>query len=363
MTNKNQSTVNVPNQIFNKPPVIHSPVDVPPNKLDQKIGEQSTQKCPNFCKESGFWILPLKYGVEGKGVEVPKLPENLKKDYANLELSNFNYVAEMVTNGFIYVCIKRAGQAKAEWLGYTPSIKGYMSRFDVTKQLDTDKIPVEPACNTVGHKEVASIITLPSKGNKIISAYLLYTHVQLSTNKMQEYEKNAENYATNGKWQKINPHQWSNSQNANNCLSAKSLNSVYKTSTFDSNRWKNINGVFNKNPKLCAALVLHDPIGITKKLNEERNSRFEGLMSFLSKGNNQHKLESSQMINTLKFSLEHKLINQSLYAKSKQVNQSIKLRFAQDKIPIFSTNIDQREYSKEVDDIWNKASEAEKKKQ
>ncbi|MDM1302255.1 T6SS effector BTH_I2691 family protein [Acinetobacter indicus] len=335
--------------------------------------KQNAEKCSNFCKESGFWILPLKYGIEKKGINVPILPESLKKDYSGLQLNNFNYVAQMVTEGFIYVCIKRQGQAKADWLGYRATKNGYMSYFNVTKPVESD-VPNEFACHKEGHSAMASVITLPNKnGKKIIAAYLLFTHDQISTNKIKEYESNAEAYAKNKKWQKIDPNQWEGSQKSDNCLSANGLQYIYNSNKFNAKneqkgknvnqgRWEIIKGVFQSKPKFCAALVLHDPIGITKKLNESRNAQFSSLMKFLSEGNNQHKFESSQTVDSLQTIIENKLIRQNLTANVNMNDQTIKLIYAKDKIPQFATNIDQREYQKRVNEIWEKASEAEKKK-
>lgn len=342
------------------------------NKQNSKA-KQNAEKCSNFCKENGFWILPLKYGIEKKGINVPVLPESLKKDHAGLQLTNFNYVAQMVTEGFIYVCIKRQGQTKADWLGYRATKHGYMSYFNVTKPVEAD-VPNEFACQQNGHSAMASVITLPNKsGKKIIAAYLLLTHDQISTKKMQEYENNADTYAQNKRWQKIDPNQWEANQKSDNCLSVNGLKNVYKSNGFNANnqksgknvnagRWETINGVFKKTPNLCVALVLHDPIGITKKLNEERNAQFGSLMKYLAEGSNQHKFESSQTVDSLQTIIENKLIRQNLEASVAVNEQTIKMIYAKGKIPQFSTNIDQREYQKKVNEIWEKASAAEKKK-
>lgn len=335
--------------------------------------KQNGERCSNFCKQDGFWILPLKYGIERKNVSVPTLPETLKKDYSGLQLNNFNYVAQMVTEGFIYVCIKRQGQAQADWLGYRATKHGYMSYFNVTKPLESDE-PVEFACHKSGHSAVASVITLPNKvGKKIIAAYLLFTHDLISTKKREEYESNADSYAQSKKWQKIDPNQWKASQKSDNCLSLNELHYIYNSSNFNAKngqkgknvsdgRWEIIKGVFKSKPNFCAAMVLHDPIGITKKLNESRNAQFASLMKFLAEGKNQHKFESSQTVDSLQTIIENKLIRQNLDANVDMNNQTIKLIYAKDKIPQFGTNIDQREYQKRVNEIWERASEAEKKK-
>jgi hypothetical protein len=52
--------------------------------------------------------------------------------------------------------------------------------------------------------------------------------------------------------------------------------------TYGSNRWGAINKKFSEKPKEHIGIALYDPIGITSKLNEDRNIlSFKGVDDFL----------------------------------------------------------------------------------
>jgi hypothetical protein len=112
-------------------------------------------------------------------------------------------------------------------------------------------------------------------------------------------------------------------------------------------------------------MALYDPVGITKKLNDSRNSQFGKLTKYLAKNekniSNEHRLQSSQLVDSIKIVVENKLINQQLSARSQVADLATKLEYAKDKIPKLGS-MDQREYLNKVQDIWDRAPAAEKDK-
>ena len=73
------------------------------------------KECTNFCRESGFSILPLIYSA--RQYVKHSLPVNLGKNVSDtIKLKKSKYTVSMINNGFIYLYFKRKG--KVEWKGY-----------------------------------------------------------------------------------------------------------------------------------------------------------------------------------------------------------------------------------------------------
>ncbi|EKU58215.1 hypothetical protein ACINWC323_1081 [Acinetobacter sp. WC-323] len=320
---------------------------------------QAQKECSNFCRKTGFNILPLRYTVVSNAA--PALPATLGKNVKEIQLSHFKYAVEMIDTGYIYRLVKRASGA-LEWAGYLVTPKGHLSYFPVGKE--APKSVPEFACKGAGHSVNSSLITLESNPkDEAKIAYLIHTHDPISKLKLKEYEKNAEKFVTEGKWQKFIV---GGGAAQAHCLATANLkNSIYNVKSFGTGRIDQILKKFAQEPNNVACMALYDPIGITLKLNESRNARFEKLTKYIAekdnKTTNEHKLHSSQLVDSIKIIIENKLINQGLSTNTLQADLSTKLIFAQGKIPLFGS-MDQRDYQSKVNEIWDRASPQEKEK-
>ena len=320
---------------------------------------QAQKECSNFCRKTGFNILPLRYTVVSSAA--PALPATLGKNVKEIQLSHFKYAVEMIDTGYIYRLVKRASGA-LEWAGYLVTPKGHLSYFPVGKE--APKSVPEFACKGAGHNVNSSLITLESNPkDEAKIAYLIHTHDPISKLKLKEYEKNAEKFVTEGKWQKFIV---GGGAAQAHCLATANLkNSIYNVKSFGTGRIDQILKKFAQEPNNVACIALYDPIGITLKLNESRNARFEKLTKYIAekdnKTTNEHKLNSSQLVDSIKIIVENKLINQGLSTNTLQADLSTKLIFAQGKIPFFGS-MDQRDYQSKVNEIWDRASPQEKEK-
>jgi len=320
---------------------------------------QVQKECSNFCRKTGFNILPLRYTVVSS--TAPALPATLGKNVKEIQLSHFKYAVEMIDTGYIYRLVKRASGA-LEWAGYLVTPKGHLSYFPVGKE--APKSVPEFACKGAGHSVNSSLITLESNPkDEAKVAYLIHTHDPMSKLKLKEYEKNAEKFVTEGKWQKFIV--GSGAAQAH-CLTAANLkNSSYNAKIFGTGRIDQILKKFVQEPNNVACMALYDPIGITLKLNDSRNARFEKLTKYIAekdnKTTNEHKLNSSHLIDSIRIIIENKLINLGLSTNNLQVDLGTKLIFSQGKIPRFSS-MDNRDYQRKVNEIWDQASSQEKEK-
>ncbi|MHA3981802.1 T6SS effector BTH_I2691 family protein [Acinetobacter venetianus] len=320
---------------------------------------QVQKECSNFCRKMGFNILPLRYTVVTS--TAPALPATLGKNVKEIQLSHFKYAVEMIDTGYIYRLVKRASGA-LEWAGYLVTPKGHLSYFPVGKE--APKSVPEFACKGAGHSVNSSLINLESNPkDEVKIAYLIHTHDPMSKLKLKEYENNAEKFAAEGKWQKFIVE---GGVAQAHCLAASNVkNSIYNVKSFGAGRIDQILKKFAQEPNNVACMALYDPIGITLKLNASRNARFEKLTKYIAekdnKTTNEHKLHSSQLVDSIKIVIENKLINQGLSTNTLQADLSAKLIFAQDKIPLFGS-MDQRDYQSKVNEIWDRASPQEKEK-
>ncbi|KYQ85329.1 hypothetical protein AWW72_05050 [Acinetobacter sp. NRRL B-65365] len=320
---------------------------------------QAQKECSNFCRKTGFNILPLRYTVV-RGT-VPALPATLGKNVKEIQLSHFKYAVEMIDTGYIYRLVKRASGA-LEWAGYLVTPKGHLSYFPVGKE--APKSVPEFACKGAGHNFNSSVISVESNPkDEAKIAYIIHTHVPMSKSKLSEYEKNAEKFVSEGKWQKVLISAGSTQEH---CIAAGQFKTtVYNIKSFGENRIDATLNKFKNEPKSLACMALYDPVGITRKLNESRNSQFGKLTKYLAKNeekiSNEHRLQSSQLVDSIKMVVENKLINQQLSARSQVVDLTAKLEYAKDKIPKFGS-MDQREYLSKVQEIWDRAPVAEKDK-
>lgn len=320
---------------------------------------QAQKECSNFCRKKGFNILPLRYTVVKDNP--PTLPATLGKNVKDIQLSHLKYAVEMIDTGYIYRLVKRTSGA-LEWAGYKVTPNGHLSYFPVGKE--APKSVPEFACKGAGHSFNSSVIAVESNPkDEAKIAYIIHTHVPMSKAKISEYEKNAEKFVSEGKWQKVLISAGSTQEH---CIAAGQFKTtVYNIKSFGENRIDATLNKFKNEPKSLACMALYDPVGITRKLNESRNSQFGKLTKYLAKNeekiSNEHRLQSSQLVDSIKMIVENKLINQQLSARSQVADLTAKLEYAKDKMPKFGS-MDQREYLSKVQEIWDRAPTAEKDK-
>jgi len=297
-----------------------------PSKISQQAAASTTQNkkipvtqvsdkpCPNFCRPTGINILPLKYSVARVGGK--PLPAQLGINVTNVPLKEYKYTVRMIDSGYIYLLIKRKS-GKKEWVAYITNKKGFHQEFPLGS-----KAPIVASdfnCNKAGHSANASLITIPSVNNdEAQMVYLLHAHAPLTQKMRTQFEKNADQYATSGYWQKIDVAKGATQQH---CLSNTQLSTVATPlETYGSNRWGAINKKFSEKPKEHIGIALYDPIGITSKLNEDRNIlSFKGVDDFLKEKkngfSNEHKLQTMTLIDNIESTLKQNLIS----AKFKQI--------------------------------------------
>nr|WP_174506486.1 T6SS effector BTH_I2691 family protein [Acinetobacter sp. Marseille-Q1620] len=329
-----------------------------PNNAKNIPLKEAAQKCTNFCRSEGVFILPLRYTVIR--TNAPALPATLGSDVKDVAISHFKYGVEMIDTGYIYRLLKRKS-GKTEWAGYKVTAKGFLSYFVVGKPAPVTVS--EFACKSAGHNFNASMIVIEDNpSDKAQTAYIIHTHVPLSPNKIKEYEKNAEAYAKDGKWQKFDVTSWAGGNTMQtHCLNGSQLNSINNyMGSFGSGRVAAFNKNFKEIPKKYAAMALYDPIGITTKLNNLRNSEFKPVMDFLAKKegqfSNEHRLHSSQCIDSIKICLENRLITERIVLNNDAVKSAVLMTGMND----LPSRIDDGMMEWELQKIWDRRSPEEK---
>lgn len=291
-----------------------------PSKISQQAAASTTQnnkipvtqmskkECTNFCRPTGINILPLKYSVARLGVK--PLPAQLGGNVTNVPLKEYKYTVRMIDSGYIYLLIKRKS-GKKEWVAYITNKKGFHQEFPIGSKAPI--VAQDFACNKAGHSANASLITIPSVNNDDAqTVYLLHAHAPLTKKIREKFEKNADQYATSGYWQKIDVTKGAVQQH---CLSSAQLSAVaLPLESYGSARWGAINKKFSEKPKEHIGVALYDPIGITSKLNEDRNIlSFKGVDSFLKENkdgfSNEHKLQTMTLIDNIESTLKQNLIS------------------------------------------------------
>ncbi|KXZ63783.1 hypothetical protein AVENLUH5627_03229 [Acinetobacter venetianus] len=300
-----------------------------PSKISQQAAASTTQnnkipvtqvakkECTNFCRPTGINILPLKYSVARLGVK--PLPAQLGANVTNVVLKEYKYTVRMIDSGYIYLLIKRKS-GKKEWVAYITNKKGFHQEFPIGSKAPL--VAQDFACNKAGHSANASLITIPSVNNDDAqTVYLLHAHAPLSQKMRAQFEKNADQYATSGYWQKIDVAKGATQQH---CLSGAQLTTIAMAlDSYGSARWGAINKKFSEKPKEHIGVALYDPIGITSKLNEDRNIlSFQGIDSFLKEDkdgfSNEHKLQTMTLIDNMK----QNLVANSIQAKFKIIDSN-----------------------------------------
>lgn len=291
-----------------------------PSKISQQAAASTTQnnkipvtqmskkECTNFCRPTGINILPLKYSVARLGVK--PLPAQLGANVTNVPLKEYKYTVRMIDSGYIYLLIKRKS-GKKEWVAYITNKKGFHQEFAIGSKAPI--VAQDFACNKAGHSANASLITIPSVNNDDAqTVYLLHAYAPLTKKMREKFEKNADQYATSGYWQKIDVTKGAVQQH---CLSSAQLSAVaLPLESYGSARWGAINKKFSEKPKEHIGVALYDPIGITSKLNEDRNIlSFKGVDSFLKENkdgfSNEHKLQTMTLIDNIESTLKQNLIS------------------------------------------------------
>lgn len=269
------------------------------------------KKCSTFCRSEGFHILPLRYAITQKNAS--SMPANLGDKVKNISLTHSKYVVEMLDSGYVYQLILRTS-GKKEWWAYKVKPLGYLSLFPIGKEAPVT-VP-EFACQSANHKFNGSVITVLNNPNDLEkTTYILYSHVELTQNKIKELENNPNGFASKGIWQKIDIAAWKGGTHSQpHCLNNTNL----KSSIFNINRFgdriSQALKQFDALPNEYAGIALFDPIGISVNLNDYRNEAYISVDEFLalkdrSGLSNQRKLDAVQRIDTLKGSLNQKLEN------------------------------------------------------
>ncbi|WPP68865.1 T6SS effector BTH_I2691 family protein [Acinetobacter pittii] len=318
---------------------------------------QAQKECSNFCRKKGFNILPVRYTVVKDNP--PALPASLGKNVKDIQLSHLKYAVEMIDTGYIYRLVKRTSGA-LEWAGYKVTPNGHLSYFPVGKE--APKSVPEFACKGAGHSFNSSVIAVESNPkDEAKIAYIIHTHVPMSKAKISEYEKNADKFVTEGKWQKILINGGSAQEH---CIAASQFKTtVYNLNSFGKNRIDATLNKFKDEPKSLACMALYDPVGITRKLNTLRNSEFKKVMDFLAKKEgdftNEHRLHSSQCIDSIKICLENRLLNERSQL-STQVTKSQVLMGLWDELPKNLSDADDINY--ELEKIYKRKSKEEQER-
>jgi hypothetical protein len=318
---------------------------------------QAQKECSNFCRKKGFNILPVRYTVVKD--DPPALPATLGKNVKDIQLSHLKYAVEMINTGYIYRLVKRTSGA-LEWAGYKVTPNGHLSYFPVGKE--APKSVPEFACKGAGHSFNSSVIAVESNPkDEAKIAYIIHTHVPMSKAKISEYEKNADKFVTEGKWQKILINGGSAQEH---CIAASQFKTtVYNLNSFGKNRIDATLNKFKDEPKSLACMALYDPVGITRKLNTLRNSEFKKVMDFLAKKDgdftNEHRLHSSQCIDSIKICLENRLLNERSQL-STQTTKNIVLMGLGNELPKNLTDADDINY--ELEKIYKRKSKAEQER-
>lgn len=327
-----------------------------PANVQNNSPGQSQKEC-SFCRKTGFNILPLRYTVV-RG-NAPALPATLGKNVKDIQLSHFKYAVEMIDTGYIYRLVKRVSGA-LEWAGYLVTPKGHLSYFPVGK-VAPKSVP-EFACKGVGHNFNSSVISVESNPkDEAKIAYIIHTHVPMSKAKLSEYEKNAEKFVTEGKWQKV---LISAGNTQEHCIAAGQFKTtVYNINSFGENRINATLNKFKNEPKSLACMALYDPVGITRKLNSLRNSEFKSVMEYLAKKEgaftNEHRLHSSQCIDSIKICLENRLLSEKNQLSAQLTKDAI-LRSLINELPKNLTDADDINY--ELEKIYKRKSKEEQER-
>lgn len=274
---------------------------------NKKTAAQNAKECSNFCRSKGFNIVPLRYSVVIGKAKV--LPATLGKNVKDVPLSNFSYTVEMLNTGYIYCLTKRAKSGfKGNWSGYKVTPKGFLSYFNVEKTKPAPVNVAEFACQNAGHHLAASVITIEEiPSDPASEAYLIFSHAPISDVKRAEYQKNADQFVAEGKWQKV---KIGGGSNQAHCFGESQIDSaIHNKYTFGENRLKLMKSKFQQFPKAFVCMGLYDAIGITRVLNNTRNDlsfkKVKGFLDAKDKDNisNDHKLHTMLTIDGLEEAL------------------------------------------------------------
>lgn len=280
--------------------------------------KQNANKCSSFCRVKGFNIVPLRYSVTLD--KKNPLPSNLGKNVKDIALSKFGYTVEMVNNGYIYCLTKRAKSGfKGNWSGYKVTPKGFLSYFVVEKNKPAPADVNEFACQNASHQFAGSVITIEERtSDPATEAYIIYTQAPMSDAKRAEYEKSADAFVSQAKWQKV---KIGGGASQEHCFGEGQINSaIYNLKKFGDNRIKLMKEKFKSFPNAFVCMGLYDAIGITRKLNDTRNLKsFGDMQRFLEEKKNgftnQHRMQSLSLIENM----QDTITNSYITVKSKNI--------------------------------------------
>ncbi|MBA3981815.1 MAG: hypothetical protein C0462_14575 [Alcanivorax sp.] len=241
-------------------------------------------------------VLPLRHGVftssnEAAMQAVPELPAHLNAPFA---LSDAKNSINVLRAGYVYVLIEREGGC--HWQSYRSRLDGQLVSLDT---------PAPPHLATASSRP-APTVTLHHP-DKITNSWWLFTPDPLTPAKQDEYQANAQDYASRGLWQAFSPKAWLDGQrNLPDTLSARQCQKGVLEAQLDNDTLRfaavqqpftdawlgasplalmpgnHAGSAFTQQLSRLevdrgAALVLHDAIGMAQSLNAWRNGALDTL--------------------------------------------------------------------------------------
>ena len=306
-----------------------------------------------FCNKQGLRFLPLVYAVvtgtnKDALAELPEIQsKKLGSGVTDLALSDqAKYAVRLTPPGYLYNLIERKG-AK-HWQSYLVQENAFVYQL-------TDDEPLEAvrqfSCNPENCGIDASMISIPRAG-EVKNAWLMYSPSALTAAKLEEYKKNAETYASQGKMQHFSPAAWlaKNTEQKHTLLAAEVLKTVaeYVLFTQEAQALSTPLGKLLEQQMIPAiqdafaggippnaeghyggrlgklyntmkrdgygAVVAHNPIVITQTLNDFRNAPLESLQGYLAATDrfgfsNQRRMEIFEAIEEIRAGFEQGIVH------------------------------------------------------
>lgn len=162
-----------------------------------------------FCDKQGVWIYPLRYAVAVAANPanlnpIPGgLPGSLGQHVTDIALgANARYTVRVSRGGYIYALVERSGERY--WQAYLVVEDSLLYQFDPE---NPPKQSVEFSCERTSCGIGASVISI-DKVNNVTAVWLMFSPSSLTKVKLDEYKKNADEYAVKGKMQVFDVKAW-----------------------------------------------------------------------------------------------------------------------------------------------------------
>lgn len=280
-------------------------------------------ECPN-CDRAGLLIHPLRHDVfcsdDPEALSaIAELPDHLGQGVTDIPLEGSRYSVRLLREGYLYVLVDRPGLRA--WQAYYVHHSGHLAAFPPMQP--PPRAQGEVSCRRMAESAHAMMVAL-ERPEEITQTWWLFTPDPLSPARLDEYRNHAAAHAAAGRMQTFSPQQWvAGARGLAHTLPADEL-AVHAlehlavgrapalppappaplslTAALDLQPWPALRdplvapGVLSplsfEAPRLHkaqqvlaesagAALVLHDPIGITQSLNAWRNVASQALQPWL----------------------------------------------------------------------------------